>query len=101
MYLNATKGTMKDLKSLPTTIRPNLDPNDVWVPEGYKVEVVMAGLSFPTGMCAANDGTLFINEGGSTWPTRPSSIPRTLRLDPNGNMDVFAVEDLGGPRGLA
>lgn len=101
MYLHATKGTTEDLKNLPTSIRPVIDADDVWVPEGYQVEVAMAGLSFPTGMCVADDGTLFINEGGSTWPTRPASIPRTLRLDPDGNLDVFAVENLGGPRGLA
>lgn len=101
MHLNATKGTMEDLKHLPTSVRPTINPEDVWVPEGYEVAVVMAGLSFPTGMTVADDETLFINEGGSTWPTRPSSIPRTLRLDTHGNMDVFAVENLGGPRGLA
>src|SRR5437762_2557188 len=97
MRLNATKGTMEDLKRLPTSVRPVINPDDVWVPDGYEVDVVIAGLSFPTGMAVADDGTLFINEGGSTWPTRPSSI----RLDPRGNMDVFAVETLGGPRGLA
>lgn len=101
MNLNATKGSKEDLKHLPTSVRPVIDPDDVWVPEGYKVEVVMAGLSFPTGMATADDGTIFVNEGGSTWPTRPASIPRTLRLDPEGNIDVFAVENLGGPRGLA
>lgn len=85
---------------LPTTARPLIDPADVWVPEGYKVDVVMAGLSFPTGMGFADDGTLFILEGGSTWPTRPTLPPRILRLLPTGGVDVFATETLGGPRGV-
>ncbi|MCP8968394.1 PQQ-dependent sugar dehydrogenase [Ectobacillus ponti] len=85
---------------LPISARPVLDPADVWVPEGYKVEVVAAGLSFPTGMGFADDGTLYILEGGSTWPTRPALPPRILQLTPDGTLDVFAVETQGGPRGV-
>ena len=92
--------TKEKLRSLPTTARPVIDADQVFAPDGYKVEVVAAGLSFPTGMAFADDGTLFINEGGSTWPTRPAMIPRILRLDPEGNLAVFAEEELGGPRGL-
>jgi glucose/arabinose dehydrogenase len=93
--------TNERLRELPTKARSVIDPENVWVPPAYKVEVVTAGLSFPTGMAFADDGTLFINEGGSTWPTRPAMIPRILWLDQNGNMDVFSNETLGGPRGLA
>ena len=31
----------------------------------------LVGLSLPTGMGFADDGTLYLLEGGSTWPTRP------------------------------
>jgi glucose/arabinose dehydrogenase len=86
---------------LPISARPRINPDDVWVPEGYRVEVVAAGLSFPTGMGFAEDGTLYILEGGSTWPTRPALPPRILRLLPSGELEVFAVETLGGPRGVS
>ncbi|HET7628684.1 MAG TPA: hypothetical protein VFK44_09880 [Bacillales bacterium] len=101
MKVNAARASIDRLKNLPTTARPSIDAEQVVVPEGYRAEVVMAGLSFPTGMTFAEDGTLYLNEGGSTWPTRPSSIPRILRLSPAGELDVFAEETLGGPRGLA
>ncbi|MDQ1143921.1 glucose/arabinose dehydrogenase [Bacillus sp. SORGH_AS 510] len=87
--------------TLPISARPVINPDDVWVPKGYRVEVVAAGLSFPTGMGFADDGTLYILEGGSTWPTRPALPPRILRLLPSGELEVFAVESLGGPRGVS
>jgi glucose/arabinose dehydrogenase len=78
-----------------------VDPHDVVVPEGYRVEVILAGLSFPTAIEFAPDGTVFVAEGGSTWPTRPYMPARLLSLDPSGNLEVIAIEGLGGPRGLA
>jgi glucose/arabinose dehydrogenase len=78
-----------------------VDPADVEVPDGYSVEVVLVGLSMPTGMAFADDGTLFLLEGGSTWPPRPYLPARILRLDPEGNLGVFGAQPLGGPRGAA
>ncbi|KAB8127048.1 hypothetical protein F9U64_18720 [Gracilibacillus oryzae] len=96
----ATLRSYKKIIKLPISARPQLNPDDVWVPDGYQVEVVAAGLSFPTGMGFAEDGSLYILEGGSTWPTRPALPPRILKMDSSGNVEVFAVETLGGPRGV-
>jgi len=101
MELRVTHGGPDALQRLPTPARPKVDPGDVQVPDGYSVEAVVAGLSFPTGMGFAPDGTLFILEGGSTWPTRPYMPARILRLDPSGQMDSVGTEVLGGPRGVA
>lgn len=89
------------LRTLPTTIRPRIDPDDIVVPDGYEVEAVVAGLSFPTCLGFGERGELFIGEGGSTWPTRPALMPRILRLDPAGRLEHFATMDLAGPRGFA
>src|SRR3954451_13367989 len=84
---------------LPAPARPRGDPADVVVPDGYRVEVVLVGLSMPCGMGFADDGTLYVLEGGSTWPTRPHLPGRILRLDPSvRRLDVVAEEGLGGPR---
>lgn len=71
------------------------------VPDGYRVEVVLVGLSMPCGMGFAEDGTLYVLQGGSTWPTRPYVPARILRLDPDGHLGVVAEEGLGGPRHVA
>src|SRR4051812_6027463 len=102
MPVTATRTTRDALRRLPTTARPAVDPKDVVAPEGYEVEPVLVGLSFPCGMGFADDGSLFILEGGSTWPTRPYMPARVLRLDTrSGAVDEIGVEVLGGPRGVA
>ncbi|QDV34643.1 PQQ-dependent sugar dehydrogenase [Tautonia plasticadhaerens] len=101
MPVTVTRTSWDALRSLPTTARPVVDPADVEVPEGYELEPVLVGLSFPCGMGFAPDGSLFLLEGGSTWPTRPYMRARILRLDTaTGAMDEIASEVLGGPRGV-
>ncbi|MGC9665317.1 PQQ-dependent sugar dehydrogenase [Planosporangium sp. 12N6] len=99
--LTTTVAEREALQELPTPARPRVDPADVVVPAGYRVEVVLVGLSMPCGMGFAADGTLFVLEGGSTWPTRPYLPARILRLDPDGRLGVVTEEALGGPRHVA
>ncbi len=99
--IRAARGPRGALRKLPTTIRPVVDPADVMVPEGYELEALVVGLSFPTCMEFNPDGTLYIGEGGSTWPTRPALPPRILSLSPSGEVGVVGVESFGGPRGMA
>ncbi|AUX30712.1 lipoprotein [Sorangium cellulosum] len=101
MQPQMTRVSTEALKDLPTPARRRVDAADVWAPEGYEVEPVVAGLSFPCALCFDADGTLFFAEGGSTWPTRPYMTPRIWRMAPGRAPEVFAVEDLGGPRGMA
>src|SRR5919199_6987480 len=89
----------EQLRKLPTTVRPKIDTRDVQVPQGYSVEVVIAGLSFPCGLTVAEDGTIFIAEGGTTWPTRPWMPSRLLRIETDGTVRVLARESEGGLRG--
>src|SRR4051812_34103960 len=101
MPVIATRASREALHRLPTTVRPVVDPADVIVPQGYEVEPVLVGLSFPCGMGFADDGSLFLLEGGSTWPTRPYMPARILRLDTgSGMVGETGVEVLGGPRGV-
>ncbi len=97
----ATSVAVEALRTLPTTARPIVDAADVKVPEGYTVEAIVAGLSFPCGMTVADDGTVFVAEGGTTWPTRPWMPSRLLRIDVDGTAKVLARESEGGLRGVA
>src|SRR4051812_42963844 len=99
MTLAVARASQKDLRRLPTQARPVVDADDVVAPHGYEVEVVLAGLSFPCGMNIGEDGTIYLLEGGSTWPTRPYMPARILRLYPDGQLDTLGTEVLGGPRG--
>src|SRR5205807_293950 len=101
MTLSVVPAARDALDALAGPARPRVDPHDGVVPDGYRVEVVVVGLSFPTGMGIAPDGTVFLLEGGSTWPTRPYLPARVLRLTPDGHLDAIGEEPLGGPRGVA
>ncbi|AHM60701.1 NHL repeat containing protein [Flammeovirgaceae bacterium 311] len=81
--------------------RPVIDSSDVVVPDGYHVEPVMAGLSFPTDIAFADDGTVFVSEGGSSWPTRPYMPARVIMLRPNGETEALNMNVHAGPRGIA
>src|SRR5690242_17312424 len=85
-----TRASPEALRKLPTSIRPIVDATDVLAPEGYRVDPVLVGLNFPCGMDVADDGSVFIIEGGCTWPTRPVLPPRVLRFTPSGTLEVFA-----------
>lgn len=100
--LHATETKRQQRHTLPTRVRPIVDASAVEVPEGYTIEPLVMGLSFPACLGVAEDGTLFIGEGGSTWPTRPYLPARILTLSPDGHLDVFATEpSFAGPRGFA
>ncbi len=101
MSLPSVPASPEALLELPIPARPRLDPRDVVVPDGYTVEVVLAGLSMPAGMGVDDDGTVYVCEGGSTWPTRPHLPGRILRLRPDDRLDVLGEEPLAGPRHIA
>src|SRR3954451_13999024 len=99
--IKAVTAPVEMLGKLPTPARPRIDPADVVVPEGYQVEVVMAGLSFPTDIAFDDKGSVFISEGGSSWPTRPYMPARVLVLEPGGKVECIAMNVQAGPRGIA
>lgn len=101
MPLTVMRANRTALGRLPTSVRPRVNIEDIDVPHGYEIELVLVGLSFPCGMGFSDDGLLVLLEGGSTWPTRPYMPARILQLDTeSGRLDEIAVEVLGGPRGV-
>src|SRR5688572_25333261 len=55
---------------------------DIAVPKGYRVELVAAGFTFPTGVTFDDEGTAYVVESGysygEVWTT-----PRLLRIEPS------------------
>ena len=99
--VKTSRTTPEGLRQLPTSARPQVDPRDVVVPDGYQVEAVMTGFSFPTDVAFADDGTIFISEGGSSWPTRPYMPARVIVLHPDGETEAINMNVQAGPRGIA
>ncbi|HSU67614.1 MAG TPA: hypothetical protein VLJ39_12135 [Tepidisphaeraceae bacterium] len=76
-----------------------VNPRDIWLPPGYKIEAVVEGLTFPTGVTFDDRGRVYVVEAGYSygelWTT-----PRLLRVVANGVIDVVAKGDNGPWNGV-
>jgi glucose/arabinose dehydrogenase len=74
----------------------NINPSDIAVPDGYRIEPVATGLTFPTGVAFDNTGIAYVVESGyaygEVWTT-----PRLLRVGPHGEVHVIAEGGNNGP----
>ena len=77
-----------------------VDPADVLVPEGYRVEVVATGLTYPTGVAFDERGTPHVTEAGYSYG-ESFDRPRLLRVGPDGQQSVVATGDNGPWNGVA
>jgi glucose/arabinose dehydrogenase len=67
-----------------------VDPGDVALPDGYRIDLVATGLTFPTGVAFDDRGRVYVTEAGysygEVWTT-----PRLLRVEQNGTTTVIAA----------
>lgn len=76
---------------------PPPDPSAAKVPEGYYVEVVMRGLTYPTSVEFDDDGAMYIAESGYSYGGG-SPAPRILRVTKEGQVRAIAEGgSLNGP----
>lgn len=73
------------------------DPDASWavVPEGYKVEVFMKDLIWPTSVEFDRSGNVYVAEAGYAYGD-PFAPARILRVSPNGQITRYA-SGLNGP----
>lgn len=73
-----------------------VNPGDVLVPPGYRIEAVATGLTFPTGIAFDEAGTPYVVESGysygEVWTT-----PRLLGVGPEGKVTQVASGGRNGP----
>ncbi len=78
-----------------TTAR-KVNPSDIALPNGYSIEVVATGLTFPTGLTFDEQGNIYVVESGysygETW-----TEPRLLQLRPSSTPTVIARGVKNGP----
>jgi glucose/arabinose dehydrogenase len=72
------------------------DPSDIALPDGYHIQVIAKGLTFPTGACFDDQGRLHVVESGysygEVWTT-----PRLLRIEQDGGNTQIAAGARNGP----
>ncbi|MBW3563612.1 MAG: glucose dehydrogenase [Acidobacteria bacterium] len=73
-----------------------ITPSDVALPDGYRIEPVAEGFTFPTGVAFDAAGTPYVVESGysygEVWDT-----PRLLRVAGDGSVTEVARGDNNGP----
>ena len=68
-----------------------VNPADIQVPDGYAIEALARGLSYPTDITFSASGDVYVSEaGGHTYGTAPEEAPaaRILQLTPDGKTRV-------------
>ncbi|NJW54409.1 hypothetical protein, partial [Salinimicrobium oceani] len=69
-----------------------VNATDIVVPEGYKIEAIEEGLTYPVDITFDEDGSYYIAEaGGHTYGTKPARAPeaRILKGGPNKKLEIF------------
>jgi len=78
-----------------------VDPNDVALPAGYRIEPVAQGLTFPTGAAFDEAGKIYVVESGYAYG-EVFTTPRLVRIESNGSVTPIATGKNNGPwTGLA
>ena len=87
----------RELNWLPSKLPkpPPPDPQEAWVPDGYKAEVLVKGLTYPTSLAFDGAGTMYVAESGYSYGDARGQA-RVLRYIMAGPSDVLA-KDLDGP----
>ena len=71
-------------------------PEDVALPDGYAIEAVATGLTFPTGVAFDEAGGIYVVESGYSYG-EVTDTPRLLRVEPGGGTRVIASGGRNGP----
>lgn len=75
---------------------PSYHADDIQVPEGYKIELVGQGLTFPVGAAFDEKGRLYVVESGYSYDELWTT-PQLLRMEPDGKFTVIAKGPRNGP----
>ena len=67
-----------------------INPNDVALPEGYRIEAVATGLTYPTGVAFDEEGRVYVTEAGWSYGSENPGTPRLLRVELDGRTSVVA-----------
>jgi glucose/arabinose dehydrogenase len=66
-----------------------VDPADVALVDGYRIEAVASGLTFPTGVAFDDRGRIYVTESGYAYGEK-FTTPRLLRIDSDGSVQTVA-----------
>ena len=73
-----------------------INPADIGVPPGYGIEAVATGLTYPSAVVMDDRDRVYVVEAGYSYG-EDFTVPRLLRVEPDGGLTVVASGDKGEP----
>lgn len=70
--------------------------SDVALPDGYRIEPVITGLTFPTGVTFDDKGSIYVIESGYSYG-EVWTVPRLLQIQPGNKVKIIAAGGKNGP----
>lgn len=74
----------------------NVEPEDVAVNPGYKIQAVAQDFTFPSGIAFDNQNNLYVIEAGYSYG-EVWQEPKLIRIDAEGKKTVIATGEKNGP----
>lgn len=81
------------IKTIPAR---NIEPADISVMPGYKIELVARDLTFPAGVVFDESGSMYVIESGYSYGEIWTE-PKLIRLDKDGTKTTIATGSKNGP----
>jgi glucose/arabinose dehydrogenase len=82
-----------EIKNIPGR---TINPTDVALPKGYKIEAVASGFTFPSAVTFDEQGRAYVTETGYSYG-EVWGEPKLLRIEPNGSTTTIAKGTRNGP----
>lgn len=73
-----------------------INPSDIAVPAGYRIELVARDFTFPTGVAIDESGDIYVTESGYSYG-EVFTEPRLIKVAANGSKTVVATGTTNGP----
>ncbi|CAN5339362.1 hypothetical protein BH23BAC1_BH23BAC1_07210 [soil metagenome] len=73
-----------------------INPDDIALLDGYQIEPVATGLTFPSGIDFDDEGNVYVIESGYAYG-EVFTTPQLIRIDPDGQQTVMARGEKNGP----
>jgi glucose/arabinose dehydrogenase len=73
-----------------------INPSDIAVPAGYRIELVARDFTFPTGVAIDESGGAYVTEAGYSYG-EIFTLPRLIKVAADGSKTVVATGAMNGP----
>ncbi|MDX5442920.1 MAG: glucose dehydrogenase, partial [Hymenobacteraceae bacterium] len=83
-------------QDVPAEAFRTIKPADIALPEGYQIEAIATGLTFPTAAAVDEQGNVYVIEAGYSYG-EVFLEPKLIRINKDGSLTTVASGSKNGP----